>query len=95
MRKLAVLSVSALVLGFVQGGGPAMAQTQAAPSETTVQTPERSVQSDGRSRPGDVKIERDWRAHGGENDRTGSVKTEENHETVGRDWRAHPDNRDR
>jgi hypothetical protein len=34
-------------------------------------------------------------AQGGVNDRAGSVKTEEGHETIGRDWRAHPDKQDR
>lgn len=95
MRNLALISLSALILGFAAGGAPARAQTQAAPSETTVQMPSGSVRSDDRSHEGTVTIERDWKAQGGGNNRTGSAKTEEGHETIGRDWRAHPDSRDR
>lgn len=94
MRNLAVISLSALILGFVSGGPPASAQNQAAPSQTTVQAPDGSVQKKDRSHQGTVTIDREWKARGGENDRTGSVKNE-GHETIGRDWRAHPDNRDR
>ena len=72
-----------------------MAQTQAVPSATTVQMADGSVRSDDRSHEGTVTIGTDWRALGGENDRTGSVKTEENHETIGPDWRVHRDDRDR
>jgi hypothetical protein len=95
MRNLALVSASALFLGFVPVGSPAAAQTQAAPSETTVQRPDRPVQSEDRSHEGTVTVERDWKAQGRRDDRAGSVKTEEGHETIGRDWRAHPDNRDR
>ena len=97
MRILALVSLSALVLAFVPGGAPARAQTQAAPPQTTVQAPEGSAQSDNRDRngAGNVRIERDWKAKGGDNDRTGSVKTEAGHETIGRDWRAHPEKPDR
>jgi hypothetical protein len=94
MRNLALVSVSALNLGFV-AGPPAKAQTQAAPSQTTVQRPDGSVQREDRSHEGTVTIDREWKAQGSENDRTGSVKTENGHETIGRDWRAHPDNRDK
>jgi hypothetical protein len=95
MRNLALVSLSALILGFIPGGPPASAQTQAAPSETTVQRPDGSVQTNDRSHEGTVTIDREWKAQSGENDRTGSAKTEEGHETIGRDWRAHPDNRDK
>ena len=95
MRNLALVSISALILGFIPGGSPARAQTQAAPSETTVQGPDRSVQRDDRSHEGTVTTDREWKAQSGENERTGSVKMEEGHETIGQDWRAHPDNRDR
>ncbi len=94
MRNLALVSLSALILGVIPGGSPARAQTQAAPSQTTVQRPDGSVKSDDRSHEGTVTIDREWKAQWGENDRTGSAKTED-HETIGRDWRAHPDNRDR
>jgi hypothetical protein len=93
MRNLPLISLSALILGFAPCG--ASAQTQTAPSGSTVQTPEESVQPDVRNRSGaDVTIERDWKAQGGENDRTGSVKTNEGHETIGRDWRAQPKKED-
>lgn len=97
MRMLALASLSALVLSFAPGGAPARAQTQAAPPQTTVQAPEGSVQSDDRNRngAGNVRIERDWKAQGGDNDRTGLVKAEEGHETIGRDWRAHPEKPER
>jgi hypothetical protein len=95
MRNLAFVSISALILGFVPGAPPASAQTQAAPSETTVQRPDGSVQTEDRSHEGTVTTDREWKAQGGDNDRAGSVKTEEGHETIGRDWRAHPDKQDR
>jgi len=95
MRNLALISLSALILGLVSGGSPARAQTQAAPSETTVQRPDGSVQTNDRSHQGTVKVDRDWKTESGASDRTGAVKTEEGHETIGRDWRAHPDNQDR
>jgi len=95
MRNLALISLSALILGFVPGGSPVRAQTQAAPSETTVQKPGGAVQTEDRSHQGTVTTDREWKAQGGENDRTGSVKTEEGHETIGRDWRAHPDKQDK
>jgi hypothetical protein len=91
MRNLVLVSVSALILGFVSSGPPAKAQTQqAAPSETTVQGANGSVQSKDRSHEGTVTVDREWKAQNGiEN--TGSVKPNEPHETIGRDWRAHPD----
>ena len=95
MRNVAFVSVSALILGFCLSGPPARAQTQAAPSETTVQKPDGSVQTNDRSHEGTVTVDREWKAKSGENDRAGSVKTEEGHETIGRDWRAHPDNQDK
>lgn len=95
MRNLALVSLSALILGFIHGGPPARAQTQAAPSVSAVQKSDGSVQTNDRSQEGTVTIDREWKAKSGENDRTGSVKTEEGHETIGRDWRAHPDNRDK
>jgi hypothetical protein len=95
MRNFALVSLSALILGFVPGSPPATAQTQAAPSETTVQSPDRSVQRDDRNHEGTVTVDREWKAQSDENGRTGSIKTEEGHETIGRDWRAQPDNRDR
>ena len=96
MRNLALVSLSALILGSIAGAPPASAQTQAAPSGTTVEKPDGSVQSNDRSHEGTVTIDREWKAQSGGSDRTGSVKTEgEGHETIGRDWRAHPDNRDR
>jgi hypothetical protein len=95
MRNLALVSLSALILGFAPGGSPARAQTQAAPSETTVQRPDGSVQSDDRSHQGTVTTERDSKAQVREHDRTGSVKKEEGHETIGRDGRADPDKQDR
>jgi hypothetical protein len=95
MRNLALVSLSALILGFTLGGQPASAQTQAAPSDTTVQRPDGSVQTNDRSHEGTVTIDREWKAQPGKDDRTGSVKTDEGHETIGRDWRAHPDNRDK
>ena len=70
--------------------GAGRAQTEAAPSQTTVQKPDGSVQQSGDRSEGTVTIDREWKAHGG-NDRTGSVGSEEGHETIGRDWRAHPD----
>ena len=95
MRNVALVSVSALILGFILTGPPATAQTQAAPSETTVQKPDGSVQTNDRSHEGTVTVDREWKAKSGENDRAGSAKTEEGHETIGRDWRAHPDNQDK
>ena len=97
MRILASVLFSALVVGFGLGGAAARAQTQAAPPQTTVQAPEGSVQSDDRDRngAGNVRIERDWKAQGGDSDRTGSIKPEEGHETIGRDWRAHPEKPER
>ena len=97
MRNLALVSVSALIVGFLSGGPPAKAQTQqAAPSETTVQKTDGSVQSRDRTHEGTVTVDREWKAQGsGENDSAGSVKPNESHETIGRDWRAHPDKQDR
>jgi hypothetical protein len=95
MRNLALISLSALILGFMAGGPPASAQTQAAPSETTVQKPDGSVQTNDRSHEGTVTIDREWKAQAGKNEPAGSVKTDEGHETIGRDWRAHPDSRDK
>jgi hypothetical protein len=95
MRNFALVSLSALILGFVPGWSSARAQTQAAPSETTVQKPGGAVQTEDRSHQGTVTVDREWKAQGGENDRAGSVKPEEEHETIGRDWRAHPDKQDR
>ncbi len=97
MRNLALASVSALILGFVSSGPPAKAQTQqAAPSQTTVQKPDGSVQREDRSHEGTVTVDREWKSQGGgENDRTGSVKPGEGPVTIGRDWRAHPDQQNR
>lgn len=95
MRNLALISLAALILGFVPGGSPARAQTQAAPSETTVQRTDGSVRTNDRSHQGTVTIDRDSKTQSGKDDRTGSVKMKEGHETIGRDWRAHPDNRDK
>ena len=92
MRNLALVSVSAIILGCVSSGPPAKAQTQqAAPSETTVQKSDGSVQSDDRSHEGNVTVDREWKAEGG-SENTGS---NEGNVTIGRDWRAHPDKENR
>jgi len=92
----ALLTLSALAFAFVQGETTPV-RAQSAPVEEVGQTPQVSGQSreQDRSRAEDVKIGRDWKAEGGENDHAGRVETDKDHETVGRDWRAHPDNRDR
>jgi len=95
MRNLGLVSFSTLLLSVVAFGLPASAQTQAAPSDTTVQRPDGSVQTNDRSHEGTVTIDREWKDQPGKDDRTGSVKMDEGHETIGRDWRAHPDNRDK
>jgi len=91
MRNLTLVLFSALVLG-VAGAASASAQTQSAPAQAE-QTPQQSDQSrdQDRNRAEDVTIGRDWKAQGGESDRTGAVETDKDHETVGRDWRAHPE----
>src|SRR5690349_5588279 len=71
-------------------------QAQSAPV-LSGQTPRQADQSreQDRSRAEDVKIGRDWKAHGGDSKRAGRAAADKDHETVGRDWRAHPQNRDR
>jgi hypothetical protein len=85
--------LSALGIAITQGG-PTPVLAQSAPVRTE-QTPQQSDQSreQDRSRAEDVKIGRDWKVQGGENEHAGAA-LDKDHETVGRDWRAHPDNRD-
>jgi hypothetical protein len=79
-------------LVIAQGGmTPVQAQSALVQAGQTPQQADQSREQD-RSRAKDVKIGRDWRAQGGENDRAGRGDTE--HETLGRDWRAHSQNRD-
>lgn len=91
----ALLTLSAFALAFIQGE-TTPAQAQSAPVQTG-QTPQQTEQSrkQDRDRAEDVKIGRDWKAEGGDNDRAGAAAVDKDHETVGRDWRAHPDNQDR
>jgi hypothetical protein len=91
--SLALLSASALFLAFAGDGIGTAARAQSAPVQAE-QTPQQSDQSRERSRAEDVKIGRDWKAQGDENNHAGRDATDKEHETVGRDWRAHPDNRD-
>jgi len=65
MRNLVLVSLSALILGFTLGGQPASAQIKAAPSDTTVQRPDGSVQTNDRSHEGTVTIDREWKAQPG------------------------------
>ena len=89
-----VTLVSAFALLLAVPGTAAWAQST---SDQQAQTPAQSEQSreQDRSRAEDVKIGRDWKAEGGENDHAGQTTTKDGHQTVGRDWRAHPENRDR
>jgi hypothetical protein len=91
----ALLAVAPLLFAIAPAGS-APVQAQSA----TVQAGQRPQQSDqsreqDRSRADDVKIGRDWKAQGAENDHVGPPPADQDHETIGRDWRTHPDNRDR
>lgn len=55
----------------------------------------RQSREQDRSRAEDVKIGRDWKAQGGENDHAGQAAPDQDHQTVGRDWRARPEKSDR
>jgi hypothetical protein len=93
MRIFATAVLFAAVgLAFPQGS-PAQAQSAPVLKEQTPSQAEQSRDQD-RSRAEDVKIKRDWKAQGGENDHAGAASSDKDRETVGRDWRAHPDNRD-
>lgn len=93
--RLPLLLASALVLAFVGGETVPPAQAQSA-SPQTEQTPQQSdkAREQDRSRAEDVKIGRDWKAQGGDNNRSGPAAAEQDHQTIGRDWRAHPNDRD-
>lgn len=92
--SLSLLSAGALVLAFVGSGvAPVQAQSDQVQTEKTPRQSEQSREQD-RSRAEDVKIGRDWKAQGGDNDHAGPAAADQDHETIGRDWRAHPDNRD-
>lgn len=90
--SLAALSAFALTVAF----GGAAAQAQSTPVQEA-QLPQQSEQSreQDRSRAEDVKIGRDWKAQGGENDHAGQAAPDQDHQTVGRDWRARPEKSDR
>jgi hypothetical protein len=90
----ALLALSVLAFATTQTGVTPV-RAQSAPVQTG-QTPQQSDQSraQDRSRAEDVKIGRDWKAQGGENDHAGRAAADKDHETVGRDWRAHPGNRE-
>ncbi|MGF6307278.1 hypothetical protein ABIB82_001576 [Bradyrhizobium sp. i1.8.4] len=90
-----LLTISVLVLAFATDGIVSAAQAQSAPIEQA-QTPQQADQARGRdrSRAEDVKIGRDWKAQGGEDNKPGRAEVNKDHETVGQDWRAHPANPD-
>jgi hypothetical protein len=88
-----LLTLSALGFAFIQTG-PVQAQSAPVQTEQTPQQAEQSREQD-RSRAEDVKVGRDWKAQGGDNDRAGRAAADKDHGTVGRDWRAHPDNQNR
>ncbi|PDT72361.1 hypothetical protein [Bradyrhizobium sp. C9] len=90
--SLALLSAFALIFAF--DGGAAQAQSTPVQQAQTPQQSEQSREQD-RNRAEDVKIGRDWKAVGGEDDHANQTTPNEEHQTVGRDWRAHPENRDR
>ncbi|SFH67069.1 hypothetical protein [Bradyrhizobium sp. Gha] len=90
--SLAAFSTCALIFAF----GGAGAQAQPAPVQEA-QSPQQSEQTreQDRSRAEDVKIGRDWKAEGGENNHANQATPDDSHQTVGRDWRARPENQDR
>ncbi|UPK37156.1 hypothetical protein IVB18_07495 [Bradyrhizobium sp. 186] len=85
---------SAFVVVFAFGGAGAQAQSTRVQEAQPPQQSEQSREQD-RSRAEDVKIGRDWKAQGGENDHSGQAAPDDSRQTVGRDWRARPENRDR
>jgi hypothetical protein len=94
MRTLVTAALFAAVGLALPHGSPAQAQSAPVLKEQTPSQAEQSRAQD-RSRAENVKIGRDWRAHGGDRAKVGRVDTERNHETIGRDWRAHPQGQDR
>lgn len=91
-RSLSLSSTLALSLAFA--GTCAQAQSTQVQQPQTPQQSEQSREQD-RSRAEDVKIGRDWKAQGGENDHANQAAPSEDHQTVGRDGRARPENQDR
>ena len=92
-KSTSVAFISAAALTFAFAGSAAKAQStpvqQAQPPQQSEQTREQD-----RSRAEDVKIGRDGKAQGGENDHAGQATPDDSHQTVGQDWRARPENRD-
>ncbi|MET4216665.1 hypothetical protein ACVW1A_007807 [Bradyrhizobium sp. LB1.3] len=90
--SLAALSAFALTFAF--GGAAARAQSTSVQEAPPPQQSEQSRAQD-RSRAEDVKIGRDWKAQGGDDEHANQATPDDNHQTVGRDWRAHPEKSDR
>lgn len=90
-----LLTISALVLAFAADGIASAALAQSTPVEQA-QTPQQADQARerDRSRAEDVRVGRDWKAQGGENNQPDRADVNKDHETVGQDWRAHPANPD-
>ena len=93
MRILAASGLLAIsTLAFAVGQGtltPVQAQSAPVQSAKTPQQSDQSREQD-RSRAEDVKIGRDWKAHGGDSNHAGRAAADKDQETVGRDWRAKP-----
>lgn len=90
----ALLAMSPLVFAIAPAGlAPAHAQSSPVQAGQTPQQSDQSRERD-RGRAEDVKIGRDWKAEGGENDHAGPAPADQDHQTIGRDWRARPDDRD-
>ncbi|VIO75422.1 hypothetical protein [Bradyrhizobium ivorense] len=94
MKNSTSLALCAIALTFAFSGSAAKAQSAPVQQAQPPQQAEESRERD-RGRAEDVKIGRDWKAQGGENDHAGQAAPNDDHQTVGRDWRAHPENRDR
>jgi hypothetical protein len=92
--SLSAAIIPAFALTFAFGGSAVQAQSRPVEKAQSPQKAEQSREQD-RSRAEDVRIGRDWKAQGGENDHAGQAAPDENHQTVGRDWRAHPEKQDR
>ena len=93
MPALAALSMLALAFPY-DGATPAPAQSAPVQKEQTPSQAEQSRDQD-RSRAEDVKIDRDWKAEGGDRANAGSADPGRSDETVGRDWRAQPKGQER